>query len=296
MRPDGGATQAAREVAWSVDGRQLAGQCWGQEGQRPVLALHGWLDNSASFTALGQVLAGCHVVAPDLCGHGCSDHRSPDGGYQIWDDLADLHAIVDDLGWDRFNLIGHSRGAIIAALLASVLGSRVCRLVLLDAVLPEPVAEEAVVEQLRRHVADRRRLLHRVGRVFDTPDEAVAARRRQGLSAGAAELLAMRNLRAVDGGYTWRTDPRLLGASAMKLTAGQGAAILRALTMPTLILLAESASETLAQAAFAACRALPDARVVTIEGSHHFHMESDLGGVMQHLEPFLDLPVCGKAD
>jgi pimeloyl-ACP methyl ester carboxylesterase len=290
-----GAAPVAREIVWDVDGRQVAGQSWGQSGQRPVLALHGWLDNSASFATLGPALAGCHVVAPDLCGHGRSGHRSPDGGYQIWDDLPDLLAIVDDLGWDRFSLIGHSRGAIIAALLASVLGSRVGRLVLLDAVLPEPVAEDAVVEQLRRYVGDRRRLLHRVGRVFDAPEAAVAARRRQGLTADAAELLAMRNLRTVDGGYTWRTDPRLLGASAVKLTAGQGEAILRALTMPTLILLATSAAETSAAVA-AAGQTLPDARVVTIEGGHHFHMESGMTGLMEHLGPFLDLPGQGEAD
>ncbi len=192
---------------WSDTSRPVLGD----PGQRPLLALHGWLDNSESFAVLAPLLNDYYVVAPDLCGHGRSEHRSADGGYQIWDDLPDLHELLLQLGWERFSLMGHSRGAIIAVLLASTLATAVEQLVLLDAVLPRPVPEDAVVQQLGQFIADRKLLLNRQQRVFANRQEAVAARQQRGLTADAARLLALRNLVPVAGGFSWSTDPRLRG-------------------------------------------------------------------------------------
>lgn len=273
--------RTGREMQWHINGRTLAGQCWGDPGQQPMLALHGWLDNSASFAVLGPLLKDYYVVAPDLCGHGRSEHRSIDGGYQIWDDLPDLHELLAALGWERFSLMGHSRGAIIASLLASTLASKVAHLVLLDAVLPQPVAEDEVVKQLRQFVSDRSLLLNRQQRVYTSEEAAVTARQQRGLKAESARLLACRNLVLVEDGYSWSTDPRLQGASAMKLTAVQCRAILRALTMPTLLLLASSASEEQVQSARAAVADMPRGSASTVRGSHHFHMDGDIDELLR---------------
>ena len=100
---------SAREMNWNVHGLELSGLAWGDPSGLPLLCLHGWLDNAASFAVLGPLLQGCHVVAPDLTGHGQSQRRSGDATYQIWDDLPEVLGIVEALGWDRFNLVGHSR-------------------------------------------------------------------------------------------------------------------------------------------------------------------------------------------
>ena len=109
----------------------------GNPAGRKVLALHGWLDNAASFAYLAPLLAGYHVVALDLTGHGLSARRSADASYHIWDDLPEILGVLEVLGWDRFDLMGHSRGAIISTLLASAFPERVQHLVLLDAVMPD---------------------------------------------------------------------------------------------------------------------------------------------------------------
>ncbi|NIR25586.1 MAG: alpha/beta hydrolase, partial [Gammaproteobacteria bacterium] len=63
-----------REVTLQAGPLRLAARVWGEEGARPVLALHGWLDNAASFDALGELLEGVQLVALELAGHGHSQH------------------------------------------------------------------------------------------------------------------------------------------------------------------------------------------------------------------------------
>jgi pimeloyl-ACP methyl ester carboxylesterase len=245
------------------------------------------MDNSASFAALAPLLQGCHVVAPDLSGHGRSDPRSADAGYQIWDDLPELHQIAAALGWERFAVLGHSRGAIIGTLLAATLADRVSHLVLLDAIVPEPFADKAIVGQLQQFLVDRRRLLARENRVYASMDAAIAARQARGIGLEAARLLASRNLRPAVGGVTWTTDPRLYGASAVKLTAAQTTTVLRALTMPTLLLLAERAPDDVPSWARKACAELPRGTSVGVPGGHHFHMEGDLIGLAAQINEFI---------
>ncbi len=183
----------------------------------PLLALHGWLDNAASFAPLASRLADTfYVVALDLSGHGRSDWRSADATYQVYDDLPQIRSIVEQLGWSSFALMGHSRGAVIASLFAAAFPELVTRLVLLDGVASSSLEAEGYVEQMRRFVVDKERLLQRKYRVFKTEQEAVTVREEQGLDRASAELIALRNLRVCEGGLTWSTDPRLRGASAVK--------------------------------------------------------------------------------
>ena len=272
---------------WQVNGLQLAGLSWGEPAGRPLLALHGWLDNAASFSLLAPLLVGCHVVALDLTGHGRSAMRSDDATYQIWDDLPQILGVVDALGWDRFSLVGHSRGAIISSLFASTFPERVERLILLDAVLPQPVAEEQYPTQMRKFVLDKQRLLQRDSRVFESLDGAVAAREERGLPRSAARLLVERNLRTCTGGFTWTTDPRLRGASAVKLTVRQNQAVLEALVMPTLLLMAQEGFGQRPEVAANAERYIDKLTVEQITGGHHFHMESGVARVAQRITGFL---------
>mgnify|MGYP006388282055 CR=1 FL=1 len=63
-------------LQWQVNNLQLAGLSWGEPGEKPLLALHGWLDNAASFIPLLPLLEKYHVVALDFAGHGGSEHRA----------------------------------------------------------------------------------------------------------------------------------------------------------------------------------------------------------------------------
>jgi len=279
--------EAPVALNWQVNGLRLAGLAWGDPSAKPLLALHGWLDNAASFSQIAPLLEGYYVVAVDLTGHGRSAHRSADAGYQIWDDLPELVGVIDALGWDRFCLMGHSRGAIIAGLLASALPERVDRLVLLDGLSPPPVAEAQFPAQMRKFLDEKRYWAGRSNRVYPSVEAAVASRAREKLPEEAARLLVERNLVPCEGGFTWTTDLRLRGASAVKLTRGQIRAVWEALTMPTLLLLAQRGVTGHAEQVAEARRHIRQLDVAEVTGGHHFHMEPETAAVAQHICRFL---------
>lgn len=277
-----------REQRWQVDGLELVGLCWGDPCHKPVLALHGWLDNAASFARLAPLLDGYYVVALDLTGHGQSSHRSLDSTYQIWDDLPQLVAVIEQLGWQQFDIVGHSRGAMISALLAAVLAEKVGHLVMLDAMLPDPVAPDAFISQLQRFIEQRATLCQRSTRTVANMTQAIALREAVDLTPEAAALLVERGTRQLpDGTIAWTYDQRLRGASAVKMTGSQRKALAQALTMPVLVILAEDGLIKKYGDVTASARALmPEATIHWLAGGHHFHMEDEVQSIADSIVSF----------
>ncbi|HJU38804.1 MAG TPA: alpha/beta fold hydrolase, partial [Tahibacter sp.] len=140
-----------REIALELPHLTLAALAWGDPALPPLLAVHGWLDNAASFSALAPLLAArFHVVAIDLPGHGRSAHRAPGTWYHYVDYLGDLAGAVAALGWQRFTLLGHSLGGAVASAYAAAHPERVGRLLLVESLGPLTQAPEAALEQLRK--------------------------------------------------------------------------------------------------------------------------------------------------
>ncbi len=276
------------EQAVEINGLHYAFRLWGEATGRPIMALHGWLDNAASFNQLAPLLGDSQMAAIDLAGHGLSGHRHPQAGYNLWDDLLDLLALADHLGWDQFTLMGHSRGAMIAVLLAASMPKRISSLVLIDGVTPLPVEPEQAPEQLRKYLSENRNILRKKLPSYQTREQALAARcRSSGLSEVAAEQLLSRGLEAAGEGYQWRADPRLTTASAFKLSHAHSAAMLSSLSVPTLICLASQGfgaypglDELLSQ--------YQDFQVQHFEGSHHFHMEKQVDQLAETINQFFN--------
>ena len=95
-----------------------------------------------------------------------------------------------------------------------------------------------------------------------------------GLSRDAASLLVARGLKAVPGGFSWSSDPRLTLNSAQRFSEDQVHAILRGVCAPTLLLLAEPDAPFLPRETMERRIAqVADIRVVRLPGSHHLHLE-----------------------
>jgi pimeloyl-ACP methyl ester carboxylesterase len=266
-----------REIRIELPHLELAAQCRGDQSLPPLLAIHGWLDNAASFTTLAPLLSSrFHIVAIDLPGHGRSAHRPAGGWYHYVEYLADIQAVADALGWRRFSLLGHSLGGATASIFAAARPDSVERLLLVESLGPLTAAPEAALDQLRRGMAQRAAFSSKALRVFADAHIAIQARMQANdLSEGAARALVERGLAAVPGGWSWSSDARLTLASPLRYTEAQIQNILRGIAAPTLVVLAQPATSYLPDAmmqARAAC--VGDIRVVHLPGNHHLHLEN----------------------
>lgn len=258
---------------------EIAALQWGDVGAPPLLALHGWLDNAASFARLAPLLAAHRrVIVLDLPGHGHSAHL-PQGvhRYNNLDQVDHLLDFADALKFERFDLLGHSLGAGIASLTAAAAPTRIGKLALIEGLGPLADAGSQTLARWRDAHAQRE-TPRRPPRIFASIDAAIAARvAAGGLDAQEARPIVERNLRAAEGGYRWRSDPRLRLTSPMRIEEMQLRHVIAGITAPTLLLLAEPATPYLPPElmdARAACVA--DIRVEHIAGPHHLHVRQPL--------------------
>ncbi|WP_305806610.1 alpha/beta hydrolase [Stenotrophomonas sp. YIM B06876] len=258
-----------------LDGLQVRGLRCGTSGARKVLALHGWLDNAASFLPLAALLPALDLVLLDLPGHGHSDHLPAGTPYTGANAIVHVLDVADALGWDRFSLLGHSMGAGISSLLAAVAPQRVQALIAIEGLggLSAPASE--TVTRLREHVTAVRSLADKRLRVFPDLAAPVRARMRANqLSEASARLLVERGVKAVDGGWSWRSDPRLMLPTAVRMTDPQIRDVLAAIVCPTQVIYATPAQVYLPEPQRSEWTALlPHGQVHTLPGHHHLHMD-----------------------
>ncbi len=272
-----------------ISGLALAARVHGPEDGLPVLALHGWLDNAATFDRLAPLLPDLRIVAIDLAGHGRSQHRVG-APYHFIDYVADAGAVADALGWQQFSLLGHSLGAGVAALLAGTWPERVRRLALLEGLGPMTELDIGAPARLREAMAAELALARRGGSRSGYPDPQVVARRLAEtvqMRQDSAELLLARGLHeATPGRWDWRADGRLRLPSRLRMTEAQVEAFLRAIACPTLLLRAEPGMP--ADDAYFAERLgwIADLSRVVRSGGHHLHLDEP-GTVAAVVGPFL---------
>lgn len=106
---------------------------FGRPGSTPVLIVHGLSYFSYDWIGVASELAaaGREVVTMDMRGFGDSTWSSS-RAYGIGDYAGDCIAILDHLGWDKVNLMGHSMGGRNATWCAAEYPDRVNTLILCD--------------------------------------------------------------------------------------------------------------------------------------------------------------------
>jgi pimeloyl-ACP methyl ester carboxylesterase len=114
----------------SLPNQQISYLEWNQ-GQEPLLLLHGMADHSLVWAGLGEALQNrYHILAPDLRGHG--DSSKPAKGYRCADIITDLRALMADRGWNSAHVVAHSWAAKAAAVWATQQPETFRSLVLVD--------------------------------------------------------------------------------------------------------------------------------------------------------------------
>lgn len=262
---------------------ELAAQVYGPEDGKPVIALHGWLDNAATYARLAPKLEGLRIIALDFAGHGLSEHRPPGVSYAIWDYVYDVVQAAEFLQWEKFSVIGHSMGAIVGLLLAGALPERVERLALIDGVTPHTLEAEGAPERFGDALVAQMLLANKRKTVHADFTRAVEMRMNgmTSVSLEAAQFLAARGLLEVPGGYSWRADSRLTLPSKLLLTHAQAMAFAKRVACPVSLVVAEqgillgkaknSYDKIISQLDFA---------VTTLPGGHHLHLDDEPGALL----------------
>ena len=187
---------------------------WGQEGRPGLVLVHGGAAHARWWSHVAPLLPGYRVAALDLSGHGESGWR--DGGYRLttWaDEVLAAAALVDAAGPPV--VVGHSMGGFVAVVTAAVAGDDLAGIIILDSPV---VHEDPEVEAARIGQA-----FGGPTRVYDDLEAAVARYRtvpaQDRYVPEVLDHVARHSLRAVEGGWTWRFDPRLFAAVSRSAAA-----------------------------------------------------------------------------
>jgi len=105
----------------------------GGSGGLPVVFVHSFSGSTAHWSAqLAHLREARRAVALDLRGHGGSEPPAGDD-YSIESMAGDVGAVADELGLERFVLVGHSLGGAVASAYAGAHPERVAGLLLVGA-------------------------------------------------------------------------------------------------------------------------------------------------------------------
>ena len=216
----------------------------------PLVLLHGLGVSGAVWQGIGRLLGTfARLVAPDLRGHGDSD--KPSAGYLPRDYVGDIVALAAHEAARPRAILGHSLGAVVAALLAAERPELMSKLILVD-----PPFD---AERPREHIATVERLRHAEPGAL----EAELMRREPGMGELYAKALASLYRTAVDGTFlaVMRSEP---GFPA-------GVAALSNIKIDTLVIAADPSLDAAlgAESAERVAGLLPQGRLVTIPGARH---------------------------
>ncbi len=267
-------SSAAQEIEIQTRFLRFGAKLWGPSDGTPVIAVHGWLDNAASFDRLAPLLEGMRIVAIDMVGHGRSQHRPEGVHYQFVDFIPDILAIADTLQWPRFSLVSHSLGAGISAILAGTVPDRVARLALIEGL--GPWSGDAASSPVRLAEATQQLLYRKRRRApcYETMEKAAEARQQAGdLSFDAAMTLAKRGTKKVGERWAWRTDPRLTYRSPTYLTEEQVCAFLERIEAPTLLIRGEQGLNSPHPRWEDRVNRVTSISHHLLPGGHHLHMD-----------------------
>lgn len=219
-----------RELTFDLRDLRFTAIEWGEPVGVPTVLLHGYLDHAGSWSRVAEQLPGWRI-ALDLRGHGGSAWAGPGQSYHFAEYVADLDALVTQLG--RVKLIGHSMGGTIATLYAGARPERVERVASVDG-LGLADGGAGARERMVQFLDGIGRV--RPHRVFASVEEAAARLRAAWpfVDADWARELAARGTRAVEGGRVWAYDPRHRVRAATPYRQDQHLCFLAAIRCPIL--------------------------------------------------------------
>jgi pimeloyl-ACP methyl ester carboxylesterase len=275
---DGFACETARARRIEVGGLALHVREWGVPARTGVLLLHGGAAHGHWFDLVAPALAERrHVAALDQRGHGESAWARPPA-YATEDFAADVAGAMDQLGWPRAVVVGHSMGGHNAMACAAWHPGRVRAVVIVDA--RPAIPEERLAQMRERGERPHRRhpdVEAAVAAFRLLPPDTVAA-------PGLLAHLARASVAWRDGAVSLRFDPACY-AARKPVDAWP---LLPRIAAPALVVRGEHSPILPRDMAERLVAELPRGRLVEIAGAYHHLVLDRPREFVAALDAFLD--------
>jgi len=195
----------------------------------------------------------------------------------LLDFLADIDVIVRDFGKQPLTLVGHSMGAVLAAMLAGARPDVVSSLVLIEC--PMPSNDSSI--DISRQISAQLDYVTRPPSHPVFPDVAAAANRlRQSVPALSADWsmnLAERITTSSAEGVSWRWDARLQTRAGMFFSGGELSNyvhILNGIQLPVTLVYASDSHFVNSEQVDLLHERLHQSKRITLRGGHNLHLEA----------------------
>ncbi|XP_078506448.1 serine hydrolase-like protein [Lissotriton helveticus] len=188
---------------------RLACLTWGPVEGRPVLCLHGWMDNANTFQKLVPLLPqDRRYIALDFSGHGQSSHLSPGSSYDYKNYVKDLYITLEALNYRQISIIGHSMGGVIGTVFAYLFPDMVDKLGLIDSYGFFPSPLEILLNRERKVIAGGLHLKRKRDPTVYSPEGALKRLldANNSLTEQSARILLERGTKEVPGGVIFSRD------------------------------------------------------------------------------------------
>ena len=266
-----------------VNGLRLHYVDWGNEPAPPLVLLHGHGSNVHTFDQLADRLRReWRIIALDQRGHGDSAWADDYAGEHF---VADFQAFTSAVGLERFSLLGHSMGGLVAMAYAAANPDAVERLVIVDI---GPEIARGGTESVRRQTVE-------APEEFDSLEDVYAF-----LRASDPEPLddmlryrAKHGARQLENGkWGWKYDRALRSPSGESRLPDPELlwAALASIPCPTLVVRGERSEILDAAVAERMERTLPQGRYVEVENAGHRITLDNLDGLEREVRAFLAGP------
>ncbi|MEU9115534.1 alpha/beta hydrolase [Streptomyces sp. NPDC048483] len=199
-----------------------------------VLLLHGWPEFADSWSAVLPALgaAGYRAVAVDQRGYSAGARPSAIADYAVPELVSDALAFADSQGADRFHLVSHDWGGMVAWALAGAHPERLKSLSVLATPHPEALNRAAAGDPEQHHRLDYVRFFRQDGNVAESAllaDDAARLRAAYGGKVPAALVEANVRRLAEPGALTATLNWYRAPAAVISVAAGR-------IAVPTLFL------------------------------------------------------------
>jgi len=282
----------AEEIRIPVPYGHIAAKAWGDPNGKPILGLHGWLDNAGTHDGIIPLLpSGYRIVCIDQPGHGRSSHYPPGMHYKLSDGFTVLRRVLDHLQWEKCCIMGHSLGGGIGSWYSALFPDQVEKLISIDLISFGAMALSKHVQVSRKSVLESVNIGNKLSSqkipTYNFEDACGRAFMASNLINGlgsitkeSVEILMERGLVKVPGSpdtYTWSHDLRLRIPTTFNLVQEVAEEYASKITCPHLLIKFTDASKYMTDENYDRFLKVyrnnnPNFVYRELEGGHHHHL------------------------